>query len=88
MRVPDAPGPINIGTGVETSINGLYRRLCRAVGLDAASARYGSAVPGEQRRSVLDVTLARRVLGWSPSTSLDVGLVQTLEHFKREIVAR
>jgi nucleoside-diphosphate-sugar epimerase len=37
---------------------------------------------------VLDVTLARRVLGWSPSTSLDVGLVQTLEHFKREIVAR
>ncbi len=88
LGLAEAPGPINIGTGVETSINTLYRRLRAATGRDTAAARYGPAAPGEQRRSALDVALAERALDWAPATPLHVGLVKTLEHFGREMVAR
>jgi UDP-glucose 4-epimerase len=76
-----ATGLANIGTGVETSVNGLYRRLCAVAGVDAP-ARHGPAMAGEQRRSALDASRAKRVLGWTPTTPLDEGLRKTVEHFR------
>lgn len=78
---PDATGPVNIGTGVETSVNDVYARLVRASGL-RAEAHHGPARPGEQRRSCLSPALAARMLGWRPSVSLDDGLARTFEFFK------
>ncbi|MBI3630018.1 MAG: UDP-glucose 4-epimerase, partial [Candidatus Rokubacteria bacterium] len=40
------------------------------------------AKAGEQRRSALDATHAKRLLGWTPATSLDAGLRRTVEHFR------
>jgi len=80
---PRATGAVNIGTGVETSVNDLYRRLTAAAGVDAP-ARHGAAKPGEQRRSVLDASRAKRLLAWTPATTLDVGLKHTLEYFRRQ----
>jgi UDP-glucose 4-epimerase len=37
---------------------------------------------GEVQRSALDVTLAGKVLDWEPLTSLDEGLVATIEFFR------
>ncbi len=81
VGAPQATGAGNIGTGVETSVNDLYRRLTAAGG-GAAPARHGPAKAGEQRRSVLDATHAKRLLGWTPATSLDAGLRRTVEHFR------
>jgi UDP-glucose 4-epimerase len=71
----------NIGTGVETSVNELYRRLSAAAGVERPPS-HGPAKPGEQRRSALDASRAQHLLGWKATTPLDDGLKKTLEYFR------
>jgi len=82
----DATGIANIGTGAETTVNELYRRLARLIGVNRG-AEHGPAKPGEQRRSLLDAARARSLLGWRPSTPLDEGLTQTVAWFRKEVRA-
>jgi UDP-glucose 4-epimerase len=77
-RTPDA---VNIGTGVETDVDGLYERLRRISGTEARAV-HGDAKPGEQRRSCLDIGHARTALGWEPSVALDEGLRRTTDFFR------
>ena len=77
----EATGVVNIGTGVETTVNAIYARLARAAGV-TRSAAHGPAKPGEQRRSALAVARAARLIGWTPATTLDEGLERTLQYFK------
>ena len=80
---PDVAGVANIGTGAETTVNDLYRRLARLTGVSRA-AEHAPAKPGEQRRSVLDAARAKTRLGWSATTSLDEGLAKTVAWFRKE----
>ncbi len=77
----DFVGPVNIGTGIETDINRVYELLAAAAGVKQP-AIHAAAKPGEQRRSCIDPSLARRVLGWSPVVALEEGLPQTLAYFR------
>jgi UDP-glucose 4-epimerase len=72
----EAAGAFNVGTGVATSVNELWKRCAAAAGSDA-DAEHADPRPGELRRSVLDVSRAREALGWEPRTPLDVGLRAT-----------
>jgi UDP-glucose 4-epimerase len=74
-------GALNVGTGVESDVNRIYRILADAAGVPA-DAIHGPAKPGEQRRSCIDPTAAGRVLGWRASVSLEDGLRRTLEWFR------
>jgi len=78
---PDATGVVNIGTGVATSVNDLYRRLARQVGV-TRPARHAPARPGEQRKSLLDAARAKALLGWTATTPLDAGLAKTVAYFR------
>jgi len=71
----------NIGTGVETSVNHLYRAMADAAGVDA-SASYEPARAGELARSALNPGFAEKQLGWTPQTSLVDGSRATLEWFR------
>src|SRR4029453_4444973 len=82
----DVTGVANIGTGVETTVNELYRRLARLTSVSRA-AEHGSAKPGEQRRSPLDAAPAKALLGWHAVTPLDEGLAQTVAWFRKEHLA-
>jgi len=75
-------GPVNIGTGRETSVNELYRKIATTVNSNAA-ALHGAPKPGEQRRSLIDPSLAARVIGWKPEVPLEAGLTHTVEWFRR-----
>ncbi len=86
LALPEATGIVNIGTGIETSVNGIYRRLADVAGV-AKPAEHAPARPGEQRRSVLDASRAKRVLGWSPAVSLDEGLERTFGYFRKDVAA-
>ena len=83
----DYVGPVNIGTGIETDINRIYQLLASAAGA-VLPAIHQEAKPGEQRRSSVDPSLARRVLGWSASVPLDEGLRQTLSFFRPQTPGR
>jgi UDP-glucose 4-epimerase len=80
---PEATGVANIGTGIATSVNELYRRLARAARVPRPAVS-GPPRPGEQRRSVLDAARAKTLLGWTPATALDEGLARTFAWFERE----
>jgi len=71
-------GVFNIGTGIETSVLELYDG-CRRVAGSSLEAEQAPARLGELQRSVLDVALAERELGWRPEVSLDDGLRRTWE---------
>jgi len=72
---------VNIGTGLETSVNGVYRMLADITGFSGQPAS-GPLPPGELRRSVLDNALAADVLGWKPWTHLEDGLGETVAFLK------
>jgi UDP-glucose 4-epimerase len=72
---------INIGTGVETSVNALYRSMADAAGVSAAPV-YAPARAGELDRSALANTRARTELGWQPRTSLADGAHAVLDWFR------
>jgi UDP-glucose 4-epimerase len=74
-------GAFNIGTGRETDILTIYLKLHELLG-SPLGPEHGPAKPGEQRRSVLDSTLARSGLGWQPRVSLAQGLAQTAAAFR------
>ena len=74
------PGPYNIGTGIETSVNRLCEMLQDIIGKDLPP-RNGPGKPGEQYRSCVDPSHAGRVFGWRPEVSLADGLRETLRFF-------
>jgi len=79
----DFTGCINIGTGVETSVNTLFSLLKDASGNGRIQEVHGPAKPGEQSRSVLDYSLAKKILDWAPEISLPEGLNITYGWFKK-----
>jgi UDP-glucose 4-epimerase len=80
LNYPKA-GVFNIGTGQETDILTIYLKLQELTG-SALGPAHGPAKPGEQRRSALESTRARRELDWQPRVSLPEGLAQTVAAFR------
>jgi len=74
-------GPINIGTGLETSVNDLYHTLGTVADVTRAP-EYAPARPGEQSRSVISPARAAQLLNWRPQVDLAHGLDQTFSYFK------
>jgi UDP-glucose 4-epimerase len=86
LAIERAPHPwavYNVCTGVETTINELYRRLAASVGTDSPP-QYAPAKPGEVRRNIQDATRLRGETGWAPRVGLDEGLAQVVAAFRAE----
>jgi len=71
----------NIGTGVETSDRELHSAVAAAVGV-ADDPVFAPPRLGDLRRSCLDASQARAVLGWSPQVTLAEGLRRTVGYFR------
>lgn len=72
---------VNIGSGKELSVNELYRKLAELTGARFEPI-HAAARPGELVRIYVDPSKAAGMLGWSPQTSLDDGLKQTVAWFR------
>ena len=77
----DATGPVNVGTGVETDVNELAALILEAA-KSKSEVRHGPAKSGEQKRSVVDITRAAKVVAWKPEVTLRDGLARTVEFFR------
>jgi UDP-glucose 4-epimerase len=71
----------NIGTGVETSVDGLYRSMAALGGGPDEPVRAPTRT-GELERSALDPTLAAGELDWRPRVDLDEGIRRTIDWFR------
>lgn len=77
-------GIFNVGTGVETSVNTLFRIIRDR--LDPThEERHVPGKPGEQKRSVLSYRRAESVLGWKPEVDIRAGLQQTADWFRSRV---
>jgi UDP-glucose 4-epimerase len=72
---------LNIGSGEEVSINRLSRLLQERFPGSPPPA-YHPPRPGDLRRSALDPSRARRLLGWSPQVPLGEGLGETARFYQ------
>ena len=72
-----ATGIYNIGTGIETSVNQLLETLQSIAGTSIEPI-YAPQRKGEQLRSSLDASKAKKELGWSAHYSLQEGLGMTV----------
>jgi UDP-glucose 4-epimerase len=73
-------GVYNVGTARETSVLELYE-LCREVAGVDVEPEHAPERAGELQRSVVEVSLAERDLGWRPETPLADGLRETWAYF-------
>jgi UDP-glucose 4-epimerase len=78
-----AGGPFNVGTGSGTTIADLHAACVLVAGSDQ-SPRHEVARLGDVQRSVLDVHLIERELGWRPRVSLADGLARTWAWMKEQ----
>ncbi len=67
-------GPVNIGHGRETSVLELIEALSDVAPAPLPSPQFAPERPGEVRRSCLDVSRARKELGWEATVELRDGL--------------
>jgi UDP-glucose 4-epimerase len=72
---------LNVGTGVETSINRVYELMADVVPFEKPP-QYGSPRQGDLRRSALDPAAVDKQIGWRSWTPLQEGLKATVDSFR------
>ena len=77
-------GPVNVGTGRETSVLEVVDGLIAAAG-GGITPDFQPARAGEVARACLDAGRAERLLGWKPQTALADGLALAHRHFVAQI---
>ena len=72
---------VNIGTGLEASVNHLFRMLADITGYEQ-EPDHRPQPPGELRRIALDIASAPNAIAWKPWTHLEDGLAETVAFLK------
>ena len=80
----------NIASGVATTDLQVFALIRDLLGRPDLQPRYASVRPGEIQDIYLDVSKARKVLGWEPQVALTEGAAHTVAFFQQtmEIAAR
>jgi UDP-glucose 4-epimerase len=81
----DQRGHFNVGTGRPCDINTLFEMIEGRMEVSVGK-RHGPSRPGDQRKSVLDSSLIAEQLGWRPQMSLEAGVADTVDWFRRSQV--
>lgn len=80
----DVSDIFNVGTGIETSVNELFRLLVEITGSSIREV-YGPAKKGEQQRSCLSYDKIKKTLDWEPKVSFREGLTETVDFFRKRV---
>lgn len=77
MEVPEANGHVfNIGTGVATDVLTVANTLCEKYGIKVPITVSGNYRLGDIRHNYADITLARKILGFTPNWNFSDGIEQ------------
>jgi UDP-glucose 4-epimerase len=72
----------NIADGVPTTDYEVFHLVRDALGVHGVEPEYVAKRPGEIDRIYLDISKARRLLGWSPRVTLEEGAQRTTKFFR------
>ncbi len=75
---------INIGTGKRASVLELAELIAKACGVSEVRPVFDPARAGDVRDSLADLTKAREVLNFTPITTLEEGIAETVAWSKRQ----
>lgn len=75
--------PVNIGTGVETSIEGLAELISELAGFEGEVV-WDTSRPDGQPVRYLDVSRARELIGFEAEVDLREGLIRTVDAYRTE----
>lgn len=75
------PNIYNIGTGIETTTNEIFRTIKNSINADCPEV-HGEAKKGEQRRSCISYKKIKQELNWEPKVSLEQGIKETVDFFR------
>jgi len=85
MATPDDfTGPVNIGNPTEFTILELAEKAIEMTGSKSKIIHKGLPKDDPTQRQP-EITLAKKVLGWSPKIPLKKGLIKTIEYFTEEL---
>lgn len=74
----------NISTAKEIDVNTLFQKISQACSVEKEE-KHGPAKMGEQKRSALDYSLAKKELSWEPKVNLEEGILKTVNWFKNNL---
>jgi UDP-glucuronate decarboxylase len=77
------PGAVNLGNPVELTVGDLAEKVLAMTGSSSRIVTRPLPIDDPRRRRP-DITRAKQLLGWSPLTSLEVGLKATITWFSDE----
>jgi GDP-L-fucose synthase len=77
----DGPEPVNLGTGVETSIRELAETIADLTGFQGEIV-WDTSMPNGQPRRQLDATRAEQLFGFRATTPLREGLARTIAWYR------
>ncbi len=80
-EVYDDVEPLNIGTGIGTSIRELVELVQEISGFEG-QIRWNTEKPDGQMVKILDVGKMKKVLNWTPPTDLRTGLKKTIQWYR------
>jgi GDP-L-fucose synthase len=78
--------PVNLGTGVETTIREVAELIAEATGFEGRIV-WDSSMPNGQPRRNLDASRARELFGFEAQTPLRDGIARTVEWYCSAVVA-
>ena len=84
MAASNHPGPINIGTPHEISMLELAETIRRLTGCNSEITFIERPTDDPSVRRP-DITLARELLDWKPTTPFEDGLKQTIAWFREQL---
>jgi dTDP-glucose 4,6-dehydratase len=76
--------PINIGNPHEVTILEIAKMILRVAG-SASTIEFRELPQDDPKVRRPEITRARQILSWEPHTSLEEGIVRTVEYFRRTI---
>jgi UDP-glucose 4-epimerase len=88
LKFYDAPSTrgrvVNIASGREISIKRLIHLIMKLMNY-TGDVTHADPRPGDVRRHLGDISLARKLVGYSPKTDYETGLQKTIEWYKEQL---
>jgi GDP-L-fucose synthase len=82
-RFDELPGVMNVGAGVDHTVNEYYEIAAKVVGYEGAFS-HDLAKPVGMKRKLMDVSRAEK-FGWRAKTSLEQGLARSYDYYRARV---